>query len=72
MGQMIALSSGVRIPAGAFLELMLPTVFERSKRAPDHDYQRIYYDIAIDWLRPWPSRLNSRIRRNAGEPILPH
>ena len=71
MGQVMAFRSRVKSQAEHF-RANAADCFERSKRAPDHDYQRIYYDIAIDWLAMAVEIEFKEIHRNAGEPKSPH
>jgi hypothetical protein len=49
MGQVMGFRSVIKSQAEQF-RANAADCFERSRRAPDRDYQQIYYDLAIDWL----------------------
>jgi hypothetical protein len=38
--------------------------FARSKRVPDPEYQRIFYDLAVEWLA-WPLKQTAKRKRLA-------
>ena len=48
MGQVMGFRSVIKSQAEQF-RANAADCFERSRRAPDHDYQQIYYDLAIGW-----------------------
>jgi endo-1,4-beta-D-glucanase Y len=49
MGQVMGFRSVIKSQAEQY-RANAADCFDRSRRAPDHDYQKSYYDLAIDWL----------------------